>query len=336
MRIRWFAYGLAAVALVAAPLALTEFRTAQLTAVGAVLVAILGLAVLVGASGQISLGHGAFMAVGGYTTAILMTEHGVRDLWTIPLAAAVAGAAGLAAGAVTLRLGGFSLALVTFGLAVTVPALVTRFDHFAGGANGIDLAHRATQTGQGEGVAVLGRHLSNADWRYALTWTVAVVCFLGVRLILSSRFGLTLRAVRDGERKAVASGVNRAAAKLGALGVSAALAGIAGSLLAIDTAHVEPGAFPPVLSLVLVAGAVTGLLRVDGAIVGALLVVYLPDLAGLVPHVSANEDGPATFFLGLAAVVATMAMPLALRARSAFARRRGGSLRLPASRLPPS
>ena len=93
----------------------------QLATVGAYFIAILGLDVLTGHSGQISLGHGAFMAVGAYTTAILMAHHGVRDLWTIPIAAAVAGAIGLLVGIPALRLPGLYLALATFGIAIVLP-----------------------------------------------------------------------------------------------------------------------------------------------------------------------------------------------------------------------
>src|SRR5439155_1348313 len=83
--------------------------------------------VLPGHSGQISLGHGAFMAVGAYTTAILMANHGVRDLWTIPIAAGVAGAIGLLAGVPALRLSGLYLALATFGIAVVLPTILKKF-----------------------------------------------------------------------------------------------------------------------------------------------------------------------------------------------------------------
>ena len=105
-------------ALIVLPFPLSDFRTVQLATVGAYFIAILGLDILTGNSGQISLGHGAFMAVGGYTTAILMSEHGVRDLWTIPIAAVVAGAIGVLVGIPALRLSGFYLALATFGIAV--------------------------------------------------------------------------------------------------------------------------------------------------------------------------------------------------------------------------
>src|SRR3954453_9477884 len=106
MRVKVIAVLTGFVVLALLPFVLSEFRTVQLATVGAYFIAILGLDVLTGHSGQISLGHGAFMAGGGYTTAILMAHHGVRDLWTTPIAAGVAGAIGLLAGIPALRLSG--------------------------------------------------------------------------------------------------------------------------------------------------------------------------------------------------------------------------------------
>ena len=115
----------------------------QLATVGAYFIAILGLDVLTGHSGQISLGHGAFIAVGAYTTAILMANHGVQDSETIPIAAAVAGGVGLVAGVPALRLSGLYLALATFGIAIAFPTILKKFDHFTGGSTGITLLRQA-------------------------------------------------------------------------------------------------------------------------------------------------------------------------------------------------
>src|SRR3954462_13650527 len=152
MRAKLIAFGLGALALVVLPFVLSDFRTVQLASVGAFFIAILGLAVLTGHSGQVSLGHGAFMAVGGYTTAILMVNHGVQDVWTIPVAAAVAGGIGLLAGIPALRLSGLYLALATFGIAIVLPTVLKKFDHFTGGSTGLTLFGRPTQTGHGVGV----------------------------------------------------------------------------------------------------------------------------------------------------------------------------------------
>ena len=318
MRVKLSAFALGALVLVVLPFVLTDFRTVQLATVGAYFIAILGLDVLTGHSGQISLGHGAFMAVGAYTTAILMANHGVRDLWTIPIAAGVAGVIGLLAGVPALRLSGLYLALATFGIAVVLPTILKKFDHFTGGSTGITLFGKPTQTGHGVGVWVL----TNNQWLYALTWTVGGVVFLIAWWLLDSRFGRSLRAIRDSELAAVASGVNRAKYKVLAFGVSAAFAGVAGALFAINVAYVAPDTFPIQLSLYLLVGAVVGFFgSIWGAVFGALLIQFLPDIVGLIPHVDTKQAGPTTLFFGLVLVVLMLVLPIVLRAASKLANR---------------
>jgi branched-chain amino acid transport system permease protein len=318
MRVKLSAFALGALVLVVLPFVLTDFRTVQLATVGAYFIAILGLDVLTGHSGQISLGHGAFMAVGAYTTAILMANHGVRDLWTIPIAAGVAGVIGLLAGVPALRLSGLYLALATFGIAVVLPTILKKFDHFTGGSTGITLFGKPTQTGHGVGVW----GLTNNQWLYALTWTVGAVVFLIAWWLLDSRFGRSLRAIRDSELAAVASGVNRAKYKVLAFGVSAAFAGVAGALFAINVAYVAPDTFPIQLSLYLLVGAVVGFFgSIWGAVFGALLIQFLPDIVGLIPHVDTKQAGPTTLFFGLVLVVLMLVLPIVLRAASKLANR---------------
>ena len=318
MRLKLGAFALGVVVFALLPFPLSEFRTVQLATVGAYFIAILGLDVLTGHSGQISLGHGAFMAVGGYTTAILMANHGVQDLWTIPIAAGVAGGVGLLAGVPALRLSGLYLALATFGIAVVFPTVLKKFDHFTGGSTGITLFGKPTQTGHGVGVW----GLSNNEWLYALTWSIAGLLFLVAWGLLASRFGRSLRAVRDSELAAAAAGVNRAAYKVAAFGVSAAFAGVAGSLLAINVAYVSPDTFPVQLSLYLLVGAVVGFFgSIWGAVFGALLIQFLPDIVGLVPHVDTKQAGPTTFVFGLVLVLLMLVLPLVLRVAAIVADR---------------
>jgi branched-chain amino acid transport system permease protein len=318
MRIRLVAFALGVLVLVVLPFVLTDFRTVQLATVGAYFIAILGLDVLTGHSGQISLGHGAFMAVGAYTTAILMANHGVRDLWTIPIAAGVAGVIGLLAGVPALRLSGLYLALATFGIAVVLPTVLKKFDHFTGGSSGIALFGKPAQTGHGVGIW----GLTNNQWLYVLTWTVGTLAFLIAWWLLDSRFGRSLRAIRDSELAATAYGVNRAKYKVLAFGVSAAFAGVAGALFAINVAYVAPDTFPIQLSLYLLVGAVVGFFgSIWGAVLGALLIQFLPDIVGLIPHVDTKQAGPTTLFFGLVLVVLMLVLPVVLRAASRLANR---------------
>jgi branched-chain amino acid transport system permease protein len=322
MRIRLIGVGVAALVLVALPFLVSEFRTVQLASVGASFIAILGLDILTGHSGQISLGQGAFMAIGAYTTAILVAHHGVQDIWTIAPAAAVAGGFGLLAGVPALRIRGFYLALATFGFAVVLPTLLKKFDHLTGGSTGISFFGSPHQTGHGAGVTILGRHLSNNQWLYALTWSIGAVLFLLAWWLLDSRFGRSLRAVRDSELAAAASGVNRAWYKVAAFGVSATYAGVAGALLAINNAYVSPSSFPIQLSLYLLVGAVVGFYgSIWGAALGALLIQFLPDIVGALPNVDTTQAGPTTFAFGAVLVVLMLALPLVIRLGTAVANR---------------
>jgi branched-chain amino acid transport system permease protein len=318
MRLKLAVFGVGVLVLIVLPFALDEFRTVQLATVGAYFIAILGLDILTGHSGQISLGHGAFMAVGGYTTAILMANHGVQDVWTVPVAAGVAGGIGLLAGIPALRLSGFYLALATFGIAVVFPTILKKFDHFTGGSTGITLFGKPTQTGHGVGIW----GLTNNQWLYALTWTIGVGLFLVAWWLLESRFGRSLRAVRDSELAAAASGVNRSAYKVVAFGLSAAFAGVGGALFAINVAYVSPDTFTIQLSLYLLVGCVVGFYgSIWGAALGALLIQFLPDIVGAVPSVNTKQAGPTTFVFGMVLVVLMLLLPLLLRVASVVANR---------------
>jgi branched-chain amino acid transport system permease protein len=274
------AFVLAVVLLALLPRYVSDFRAFELHKVGLFFIAVLGLNIVTGYTGQISLGHGAFMAIGGYTTAILMTRYDIQDIWTIPLAGLVSGLAGLAFGLPALRLSGLYLALATFGIAISTPSVIRRAEGLTGGTTGLNLFGIPEQTGLGIEVKVLGRTLTFNDWMYYLTWGIAVVLFAVAWALLASRYGRAFRATRDSEIAAASSGVNLAATKTLAFGVSAFYAGVAGSLLAIGTAFVDPNTFPIALSITLIVGAaVGGLGSLVGAAFGAPFIVYMPILA---------------------------------------------------------
>ena len=307
----------------------------QLATVGASFIAILGLDILTGSSGQL-LGHGAFMAVGGYTTAILVANHGIQDVWTIGVAAGVAGALGLMAGLPALRLQGLYLALATFGIAVALPSILKKFDHFTGGSTGISFFGNPHETGHGAGVNVLGVQLSNNQWLYALTWVVGVALFLVAWWLLDSRFGRSFRAVRDSELAAAASGVNRSAYKVAAFGLSAAYAGVAG-LAARDQHRLrQPELVPDPALAYLLVGAVVGFFgSIWGAVLGALLIQFLPDIVGAIP-MSTRPGRPDHVRVRCRAGRADALLPLVVRlaARVGYSRpsRRGTSSQPPGAR----
>jgi branched-chain amino acid transport system permease protein len=290
---------------------LSDFRASEVAYVGVYFIAILGLNILTGYTGQISLGHGAFMAIGGYTTAIMVGHHNVRDLWTIPLAGLIAGGCGLLFGIPALRLSGLYLALATFALAVALPAVLKKFDHFTGGTEGIQLFGRPGFTGKGyENVHALGQTLTFNDWLYYLCWTIAAVLFVVAWVVLGGRMGRTFRAIRDSEVAASSSGVNLPLYKTLAFGLSAFYAGIAGSLFALATTFVNPDTFPVVLSLYLLIGAViSGLGSIWGILAGALFLQYVPHLAS--KYVS-NAPGAPSVAYAVILIIVVILLPFGL------------------------
>jgi branched-chain amino acid transport system permease protein len=257
-----------AAVLILLPQALSSYRSFQFVYVGIYFIALIGLNLLTGHSGQISLGHGAFMAIGAYTTAIVVTHEGVRDLWTIPLAAVVAGLAGFLFGFPALRLEGPYLALATFAVAIALPSLAKRFPGLTGGGTGVSLDQPH---------APFGLPLSATHWLYLLTWTIGVVLFGASWLLLRGRFGRTLRAVRDSEVAAASIGIDGALYKRLAFGISAFYGGVAGSLMAIAVGYVNPDTFPATLSILLLTGAVVGGLgSIVGPLLGSLFVEFVP------------------------------------------------------------
>jgi branched-chain amino acid transport system permease protein len=270
------AFAVLVAVLVFGPRFVSDYHARELAYVGVFFIALIGLGILTGYSGQISLGHGAFMAIGGYTTAILSVDHGLRDLWTIPIAGVIAGAAGLLVGLPALRLTGLYLALVTFGIAISFPQLLKKYGHFTGGTTGKILNLPK---------APFGLHATPNDWLYYLTWGIAVVLLACAWLLVRLRPGRTWQAIRDSEVAAASSGVRVGTYKTIAFGVSAFYAGIAGSLYAIATAYVSPDTYPIELSIYLVVGlAVGGLASLAGLLGGAALIYYLQNHAGAVAH----------------------------------------------------
>ena len=250
----------------ALPAFVNDFRAQQFSYVGIYLVALIGLNILTGYTGQISLGHGAFMAIGGYTTAILMTDHGVKDIATIPIAIVVTGIAGFLFGLPAARLSGLYLALATFAIAVAMPSVIKRFEGFTGGGSGVNLFGTPELTASLTPVRIAGFELNFNNWLYYLAWSIAMVGYVIGWLILRGRTGRAFRAVRDSETAAVSSGVSLARTKALAFGISAAYAGAAGALFAIATTYVNPDTFPVALSIFLLVGVVVvGPRLADGA-----------------------------------------------------------------------
>jgi branched-chain amino acid transport system permease protein len=269
------ALALAAVLVVAGalPLLLSDYRAFQLTLALVYAIAILGLNILTGYNGQVSLGHGAFYALGAYTAAILMTQGGLAWYWTLPAAGAVGFGAGFLFGFPALRLQGLYLALATFALAVATPQILKS-------------SHLAAWTGGVQGLVILkpeppaGLPLSPDQWLYYVALAVLGLLLLGAWNLLRGRTGRTLQAIRDNPIAAQAMGINLALYKTLTFGVSAGYTAVAGALGAVVVQFVAPDSFTIFLSITLLVGLVVGgLASIPGAIFGGLFVQFVPNLA---------------------------------------------------------
>ncbi len=256
----------------AAPLFLLDrFQTLEWAYVWDFAIAIIGLNILTGYSGQISLGNGAFMAIGGYTTAILFKKLGIPYYVTILPAGLIAGLAGYLFGIPALKLSGLYLALATFALALSTPSVIKNFGQLTNGHEGINMPSAEDPTGAG---------LTNEQWLYYLALVIAILLFLFARAMLASRTGRAFKAIRDSETAAASNGIRLSYFKTLAFGISAFYAGVAGSLDATITAYVSPESFDLPLSLSLLVGTVVGGLgTLLGPLLGAVFVIWLPNFA---------------------------------------------------------
>jgi branched-chain amino acid transport system permease protein len=291
-----------------APRFVSDFHSRDLARAGVFFIAIVGLNLLTGYTGQISLGHGALMAVGGYTTAALVVHEHWRDVWTIPLAGVAAGIVGFLIGLPALRLSGLYLALATFAFAVAMPSLLRKFSGLTGGGEGLRLLEQAPLqvTGLSGTVTVFGHSMTQNHFLYYLTWGIGLIGFLVAWLIVRGRFGRTFRAVRDSEVAAASVGIGLARTKTLAFALSGVYAGVAGSLLAIQDEIVNPLTFTFLLSILILVGAVVGGLgSLPGMVLGALFVQYLPDLSTRV----SSAQGVPDLVYGLAIILVMILLP---------------------------
>ncbi len=278
--------------LAALPFLLSDYHVSLAAQVGIFFIAILGLNILTGYTGQISIGHGAFMAIGGYTTAVLSRDHHTNLVLTMVAAFAICFVVGLIVGLPALRLSGVYLALVTFALAISIPQIPLQYSSFLGGSGGVQSS----------------RTVDNL-WIYAAAWTASAILFVLAWLILRGRIGRAFRAVRDSEIAAVASGVELPVYKTLAFGISAAYAGVAGSLFVLATnGFAQPSEFDVFLSLELLIGvAIAGLGSLWGILAGAAFVALLPQISTSVPVIGAQHGRDVVF--GAAVILVMLLVP---------------------------
>ncbi len=243
-----------------------DFQIAQIALYA---IALAGLTLLTGTNGQISLGHGAFMAVGAYTTALLLAHTSAPLLLALAAAAVAGGALGVVMGIPAVRLRGPYLAGLTLALAVGLPELAVQFRAVFGGEEGITVLPPVAPFG-----------LNGELWLSWICMGGALVVLVLLANLMWSEVGRRFRAVRDDEVAAQLAGIRVGETKVLAFAVSAACAGLAGGLLGLCTGIVNPAEFPVSLSIGLLAAMVlSGAGSLAGVWWGAIFLVYVPQWA---------------------------------------------------------
>ena len=286
----WFWSAVLLVVLLVLPFLVKNYRVFQFNLVLVYAIAILGLNLLTGFNGQISLGHGAFYAFGAYAAAIMMDKMGAPYWATLPVAFVVCFLFGFLVGFPALRLAGHYLALATFALALAVPQLL-KYKHiegWTGGVQGIVLSKPEPPFT----FRFLDQPLSADRWLYFFSLAVAAVMFLIAWNLVRGRVGRALIAVRDHPIAATAMGVNLPVFKSMTFGVSAGITGVAGALGAVVVAFVSPDSFTVNLSIFLLVGVVVGgLASIPGAIFGGIFIQFVPNIADEV-----SKSAPAAIY----------------------------------------
>jgi len=292
---RWTASLIAIAVAIALPFTLSNYHVFELTMVMIYAIAVLGLNILTGYNGQISLGHGGFFAAGAYTAAILMHRYGVPYWATLPPAGLICFVLGVLFGLPALRFEGPYLALVTLAMALATPQLLKYFDTWTGGQQGINLVKPAPP-------AAIG--LNQDRWLYLIALLALLIAIRIAANLLNGRTGRAWIAIRDHPIAAAAMGIDTARYKTLAFGTSTLFTGVAGALSAIAVGYVSPESYSLFLSVsFLVGSAVGGIATIGGAIVGGFFIQFVPNLANDI------SDAAPWAIYGLAMLLCMYAMP---------------------------
>ena len=303
-----FWYGLLLALLLAAPHVLGEYVMSQLVFICIYSIVGLGLMLLVGFTGQISLGHAAFLGIGAYTEALLQAK-GVPFVLSLPSAALMAAAFGWILGLPALRLKGIYLAMATFAFNIIVVEVLARWEGLTGGNTGLHV----------KAIDLFGSKVDSDTSFYYLCLALAVASILGVMNLLRSPTGRAFVAIRDSEISASCMGVNLATYKTLSFALSAALAGIGGALYAHKVTFISPEQFTLLQSIELVTIVILGGVGfLHGAVLGAAFIIVLPQLISLakdfLPSTVATSGLQAIVF-GLVLILFIIFEPLGLYGR---------------------
>jgi branched-chain amino acid transport system permease protein len=327
----------------------SEYRNSQFATMAYFGIAAGGLTVLTGLNGQLSLGHGALMAVGAYTTALMLEDQQVPLLVIMAVATVVTTLVGVVVGVPAARLHGPYIAGATLALAVAVPGIALFFSNTLGGEQGLPVLVPDVPGWFSDAVYFLSaRETSTSKYVAYLGWGSLLVTFLLLANLARSRVGRTWRAVRDDEVAAELAGIRLGRSRVLAFVVSAACAGLAGAVLALVVRIAAPSGFSLNLSLALLSAVVLGGLgSLTGALIGAALLTFLPTVftsLGLkmgLSDVQAAELAPLVYGLTLVLVILLAPAGIAGTARNIWRRRReaataGAAPAVPLSTAPPS
>lgn len=269
-----------------------ELRVYQGASIAVYVVAIASIILLTGYSGQVSLGHGALMAIGGYAAAVLRIEFNLPIILCFVAAVLIAAIGGALLGAAAARLSGPYLAGTTLALAIGLPSLANQFS-VLGGEQGLlfDVGFPPLS---------LGEEFTQYKWFFWIAALAALISMWLLQNILRSRYGRNWKAGRGNEVAAQLAGINTARSKILAFTISAGIAGLAGALLAMTIGTVSPSAFPLSLSFALLTGAVlSGVTTLSGVMLGALTLVAIPEVADVIAHRLGTSESVTTNLPGL-------------------------------------
>lgn len=305
---RW-AYALLLLALLLAPWVLPRYYVGELSYLFIMCIASLGLMVLVGYTGQVSLGHSAFIAIGAYTHAWLLAQ-GVPLALSMVLAAGFSGVVGLVIGLPSIRVSGLYLAMVTLAFAVLTEHVIGHWNSVTGGFNGLSV----------ENPVAMGLDLSGLRPFYYLCLAALVLVLLGLVNLLRARTGRAFRGVRDSEAAAYSLGIWVGGYKVLAFAISAMITGLGGALLAHHVRFLTPEGFGLIMSLELVLMVtIGGLGSLRGAILGAFLIGMLPifisRIKPMLPDQIAKQFGLEIFVFGLVLALFVLFEPKGLNGR---------------------
>lgn len=258
-------------ALAVLPLVAPSYFTFQASRVLSLAVTIMGLNLLTGFSGQVSLGHNLFFAIGAYTVAYLMSTAGWPFVAALVAAGGVAGLAGIIVGLPALRVKGLYLALLTLSLGIVTPTVARRLKDITNGSAGVQVKGLSAPD---------WINLTSEQWIYYLALVVTVIAFWFARNMARGGIGRTLKSIRDNELASISVGIDIPLYKTFAFMVSAVYAGVGGGLFTVIVGYVAPESFDFTMALALITGSVVGgVVSIWGAIFGAAFITYIPVVA---------------------------------------------------------